>query len=469
MRGLTVGWIAMSERDVQRIRVLSEVVGGQRRIGSAASVLGVSVRQAHRLLTRLRSEGGSALAHRARGRPANNKIADSIRDHAVTLVREKYPDFGPTLAAEMLAERDGLRVSRETLRGWMTEAGIWLSRKQRRSFHQPRLRREAFGELIQIDGSEHRWFEERGDKCTLLVFIDDATSRLMLLRFVNSESTASYFDALQSYLETYGCPVAFYSDKHSIFRVNKPNAKAGQGMTQFGRALAELNIEIICANSSQAKGRVERANRTLQDRLVKELRLEGVSDMAQGNAFLPGFQERFNERFSVAAARAENMHRPLNVKPDRLRDILCHREKRYVTRQLALSYDRYRLILTRNNVSEAIVGRYADIYDFADGQLEVRWKGVSLPYVPIAKDQRVGHTAIVDNKRLGAALAFIKAQQDAGLPPPRVRTNSEAGGYQPNGRKPGRRSVLAPKPESVPMPTGPSASADATVLGAVKG
>jgi len=153
MRGLTVGWIAMSERDVQRIRVLSEVVGGQRTIGSAASVLGVSVRQAHRLLTRLRSEGGSALAHRARGGPANNKIADSIRDHAVTLVREKYPDFGPTLAAEMLAERDGLRVSRETLRGWMTEAGIWLSRKQRRSFHQPRLRREAFGELIQIDGS----------------------------------------------------------------------------------------------------------------------------------------------------------------------------------------------------------------------------------------------------------------------------------------------------------------------------
>jgi hypothetical protein len=169
----------------------------------------------------------------------------------------------------MLAQHHALTVSRETLRKWMTGSGIWLSRKQRRSFHQPRLRREAFGELIQIDGSEHHWFEDRGDACTLLVFIDDATGQLMQLRFVSSESTASYFDALWSYLETHGCPAAFYSDKHTVFRIAKPDAKGGQGMTQFGRALAELNIEIICANSSQAKGRVERVNRTLQDRLVK--------------------------------------------------------------------------------------------------------------------------------------------------------------------------------------------------------
>ena len=436
----------MSERDVQRIRILSEVVGGQRKIGSAASVLALSVRQAHRLLSRLRSQGGSALAHRARGRAPNNKIAASVRDHAVTLVCEKYPDFGPTLAAEMLAERDGVRVSRETLRGWMAEAGIWLSRRQRRSFHQPRLRREAFGELIQIDGSEHRWFEKRGEPCTLLVFIDDATGRLMLLRFVESESTASYFDALQTYLETHGCPVAFYSDKHSVFRVTKVDAKGGQGMTQFGRALAELNIEIICANSSQAKGRVERANRTLQDRLVKELRLAGVSDTVEGNAFLPGFQERFNARFSVTAVRAENMHRRLNVTPDRLRDILCHRVQGYVTRQLTISYKRRRIILTRNDVTETIVGRYVDIYDFADGQLEIRWKGLSLPYVSFDKDQRLSHAAIVENKRLGATLAFIKVQRDAGLPSPRVKTNSEASGYRRTGRKPGRRSFLAPKP-----------------------
>ena len=185
----------------------------------------------------------------------------------------------------------------------MIEDGLWLSRKQRRSFHQPRLRREHYGELIQIDGSEHRWFEDRADHpCTLLVFIDDATSKLMQLRFVPSESTESYFQALCGYLQGHGCPVAFYSDKHSVFRVLRRDAKGGQGMTQFGRALAELNIEILCANSSQAKGRVERVNRTLQDRLVKELRLAGVSDIDTANEFLSGFVERFNERFAIHPA-----------------------------------------------------------------------------------------------------------------------------------------------------------------------
>jgi hypothetical protein len=204
----------------------------------------------------------------ARGRPSNNKIAASVRDQAVELVRASYADFGPTLAAERLAEQHGLRVSRETLRGWMIDAGLWLSRKQRRRFHQPRLRREALGELVQIDGSEHRWFEDRADPCTLLVFIDDATGRLMQLRLVPSESAFAYFEALRGHLEAHGRPVALYSDKHSVFRVARQAAKRGQGMTQFGRALAELNIEILCANSSQAKGRVERVNRTLQDRLV---------------------------------------------------------------------------------------------------------------------------------------------------------------------------------------------------------
>ena len=194
----------------------------------------------------------------------------------------------------------------------MVEAGLWLSRKQRRRFHQPRLRRESLGELVQIDGSEHRWFEERGDPCTLLVFIDvarpraqahDATGRLMQLHFVASESTAAYFAALRGYLEAHGRPVAFYSDKHTVFRVAKADAKDGQGMTQFGRALAELNIDILCADTPQAiaswrsdceaaaggaggGGRVERVNRTLQDRLVKELRLAGIANVDEANAFL---------------------------------------------------------------------------------------------------------------------------------------------------------------------------------------
>jgi hypothetical protein len=155
----------------------------------------------------------------------------------IELVRSRYADFGPSLAAEVLFEKDGVKVSRETRRRWMVEDGLWLSRKQRRSFHQPRLRREAYGELIQIDGSEHRWFEDRGAPCSLLVFIDDATGKLMQLRFVPSESMLSYFDCLRGYLEAHGCPVAFYSDKHTVFRMNR-DAQGGQGMTQFGRALS---------------------------------------------------------------------------------------------------------------------------------------------------------------------------------------------------------------------------------------
>ncbi len=439
-----MGWVTMSERDVQRIGVLSEVIAERRTVASAAGVLAVSVRHVHRLLRRLEVGGGLALMHKARGRPSNNRIAAGVREYALALIREQYADFGPTLAAEMLAQHHALMVSRETLRKWMIETGIWLSRKQRRSFHQPRLRREAFGELIQIDGSEHRWFEDRGEACTLLVFIDNATGRLMQLQFVSNESTASYFEALRGYLETHGCPVAFYSDKHTVFRIAKPDAKGGQGMTQFGRALAELNIEIICANSSQAKGRVERVNRTLQDRLVKELRLAGVTNMADGNVFLAGFIERFNARFAVAPARPNNLHRPLNVPPCRLHDILCHREQRYVSNQLTLSYERKRIMLARNEVSEGAVGQHVDIYDFADHRMEVRWKGVSLPYVVFDKDQRVSHTAIVENKRLGAALAFIKAQRDLAVPSPRVKTNSEAGGYRRAGKSTGRQNHLLP-------------------------
>jgi hypothetical protein len=374
---------------------------------------------------------GAALIHKGRGRTASNQINVGVRDYALELVRQNYCDFGRALAAEALQERHGLEVSRETLRKWMVEPGFCLSRKQRRSFRQPRLRREHHGELIQIDGSEHRWFEDRAAPCTLLVFIDDATSRLMQLRFVPSESTDSSFQALHGYVQSCGCP-AFYSDKHSVFRITRRDAKSGPGMTQFGRALAELKIEILCANSSQAKGRVECANRTLQDRLVKELRLAGITDIGAGKEFLSGLVERFNERFAVPAAKPENLHRQMNVVPSRLSDILCHREQRYVGAQLSFHYDRKQIILERSEVSENLGGRYVELYDFADTALEVRWKGL-LPYRVFSKDQRVSHTAMVANKRLGHALAVVKAQQDLRRTP-KVMTNSEKTGYRKRAR-----------------------------------
>ena len=429
-----MGLVTMSAKDLQRIEVLTEVLAGRRSVASAATVLAISDRHVNRLLVRYRDGGGGALIHRARGRSSNNQFESGVREYAVELIRQSYRDFGPTLATEALQGRHGITVGRETVRKWMVDAGLWLSRKQRRSFHQPRLRRESYGELVQIDGSDHRWFEDRAEPCTLLVFIDDATSRLMQLRFVPSESTEAYFQALRGYLESHGCPVAFYSDKHSVFRAVSQSTKGAPSMTQFGRALCELNIEILCANSSQAKGRVERANRTLQDRLVKELRLAGINDMAAGNAFLPGFVERFNERFSVPAARSEDLHHKLNVASSRLADILCHREQRYVTEQLTLSYDRKQIILERSEITEELAGKYVELYDFFDRPMEVRWKGLALPFRLFNKDQRVTHTAIVENKRLGHALAIVKAQQDL-KQKTKVLTNSEKTGYKKRPRQ----------------------------------
>lgn len=440
-----MGLIAMSERDLQRIEVLSKVTAGRMTVVSAAHVLDLSERQVRRLLERMRTGGAASIRHKAIGRRSNNRISDGVRDYAMTLVRERYADFGPTLATEKLAERDGLRVSRETVRGWMSEAGLWLSRKQRRTFHQPRFRREAYGELVQIDGSEHRWFEDRGPPCSLLVFVDDATGRLMQLRFVRSESAFTYFEALELYLQNHGMPVTFYSDKHSVFRVAKKDAKGGQGMTQFGRALCELNIEILCANSSQAKGRVERMNRTLQDRLVKELRLSGIDTMEAGNAFLPGFMDDYNARFAVPPARPEDLHRPLNLAPDRLTEILCKREQRYVGSQLTFSFERKRIMLEESEVTRGLVGRYVETYAYADGRLDVRWKGYSLPYTVFDKDQRVTHAAITENKRLGDVLAYIKERQEQ-QDKPKVKSNSEKNGYVKRARGPGRRKDFVNDP-----------------------
>jgi transposase len=430
-----MGWVIMSERELNRIEVLAQVDDGRLSVQNGANMLDVTKRQMFRLLKRYRTEGAPSIRHKSRGKSPNNKIHNAKRDYALALVKEKYADFGPTLAAEMLAEHDGFKVSRETLRKWMIEDGIWLSRKQRRTFHQPRLRRECFGELVQIDGSDHRWFEDRAGPCTLLVFIDDATSMLMELRFVQSESTFSYFTALESYLLKHGRPVAFYSDKHTVFRVAKPNEHM-TGMTQFGRALAELNVEILCANSSQAKGRVERANRTLQDRLVKELRLAGVSSMEDGNAFLEGFIKCYNAKFAKAPAKPNNLHRALNIEPDRLSEVFCLRDQRHVTKDLMLKYDRKRIKLEINNLTRGLVGKFVDIYEYGCGRIQVRANGVVLPHSILNPERKITHAAITENKRLSAVLEHIKTEQDKAPPKVKVKPVSAKNGYVKTGRRP---------------------------------
>ncbi|MDP1719527.1 MAG: ISNCY family transposase, partial [Candidatus Nanopelagicaceae bacterium] len=292
--------IAMSTKEANRISVLEKLKTKHLKQGKAARILGISVRQVRRLLVRYRSSGASGITHQLRGVPSNNKADPGVLDGAITAVKDRYHDFSVTLAHEKLTALHAFPYSRETLRAAMVTVGLWHPKRSSSPvIHEMRERRASEGELVQADGSPHAWFEDRGPRCTLLVYIDDATSKLLHLEFVTSETTHAYFGATRRYLEHHGKPLALYVDRHGVFRVNTTRALTARvedsnGKTQFGRAMEELGIELIFANSPQAKGRVEKANQTLQDRLVKELRLEGINTMEKGNQFLPAFMESFN-------------------------------------------------------------------------------------------------------------------------------------------------------------------------------
>src|ERR1700737_3116439 len=354
----------MSDGELSRLEGLRDL--DQRGLTSAggARLFGLERRQVFRLLKAYRTEGRAGLISKRRGRSSNRRKPEAVRTKALSMIREHYWDFGPTLAAEKLREVHQIRLGRETLRLWMIEAEIWADRKQRRKqVHQPRHRRECVGELVQIDGCEHWWFEDRGPQCTLLVFVDDATSRLMHLQFVESESTFAYFHAARTYLEVWGKPVAFYSDKHGVFRVNHPGALGGDGMTQFGRALHALNIAIICANSTPATGRVERANKRLQDRLVKELRLAGAAPLAEGNALLRAFIADYNARFAKAPANNKDLHRRLGPGDD-LEHVFAWKEERTLSRALTLQYDKILFILEPVEQAKAAIGKRVTVVDY---------------------------------------------------------------------------------------------------------
>jgi transposase len=403
--------LLMSTNELCRLEVLDKLTDGRLTRRAAAEILALSERQIYRLLETFRQHGVAGLVSKKRGKPSNRCLPAALRHDVLAIVRERYPDFGPTFAAEKLAEVHAIQISRETLRQWMIEAGLWTTRRQRaKRIQQPRYRRDHLGELVQIDGSEHWWFEARGPQCTLLVFIDDATSRLMHLEFVTSESTFDYFRATRTYVEAYGKPVAFYSDKHTIFRVPKTGAVKGDGMTQFGRALHDLNIDIICANTSEAKGRVERANKTLQDRLVKELRLANISTIEAANRFLPGFIERHNAKFAKPPTSNTDLHRPLATH-DSLDDSFCWREERTVSKQLTLQYNKVLFLLEPNAITSGLKRQRVAVYDYPDGRLAIRHKGIDLPYSIFDKIRQVDQAQIVDNKRLGAVLAYIREQQ----------------------------------------------------------
>ncbi|MCG5051464.1 MAG: ISNCY family transposase [Myxococcales bacterium] len=371
----------MSALEMDRMQVVQRVLEKRLTQAEAAMVLGLSQRQVRRLCQSMRCQGPRALVSRKRGRPSNRQLPEVVQEYAVGLISERYRDFGPTLAHEKLTELHGVRVSRETLRKWMIGAEIWTPRAQRGPrIHQPRRRRDCLGELVQIDGSDHEWFEGRGQRCTLLVFIDDATGRLMELRFVEVESAFDYFDATASYVRKHGKPAAFYSDKHSIFRVNQEGSTgAAKGVTQYGRALGELNIDIICANTAQAKGRVERMNKTLQDRLVKELRLHGISNAEDANAFVPAFMDAYNNRFERAPRSLHNAHRPL-LEGEDLNLIFTWQEDRKLSQSLVVQFQRNSYLVEPTTETSKLAGKTVRVHLWKDGQVQLRHNNQPLSF-----------------------------------------------------------------------------------------
>jgi transposase len=371
--------LRMSRKERERLRVMAVLAEGRLRQREAARLLRLSERQVRRIVCRYRAEGDGGLVHRGRGRPSNRRLSQQTRQRALGEVKRQYRDFGPTLAAEKLQELQGLVVSRETLRQWLMAEGLWQPRRPVRQVHLWRPRRASFGELVQMDTSEHAWLEGRGEAEPVLVsMIDDATGR-QLKRFFPRDTTQANLEVLGLWLRHYGRPAAIYADGDSIFRVNgrdatEAEARAGlRPETQFGRALRELGIAYIAASSPQAKGRVERSFQTDQDRLVKELRLRGLSTIAQGNAYVDGeYVAMLNRRFTVAATSGVDAHQSL-VGYD-LGAILSVQARRTVANDYTVRHGGRRYQIERRSITGGLRGGRVVLEERLDGSLRLRFR-----------------------------------------------------------------------------------------------
>ncbi len=329
----------MSLKEADRLGVMRQLDNKKLTLEKASEELGVCLRQMKRIRRRYLREGEVGLLSKHRGKMSPNRIDHKLKmDVMKILSREEYAGFGPTFALEKLKERHGYYLSDETIRKWMIEDGLWKARKRReRKIYQRRVRRSRFGELLQGDGSRHAWFEDRGDECTLVIFVDDATGRITAGRFVEAETTEAYQEILEEHLKRYGRPLALYVDKHAIFRTSRENSCAKERETHFGRVLRELDIELICAHSPQAKGRVERANGTLQDRLIKEMRLKGINNREEANRYLPEFLKKHNEKYEKEPREGEDAHRCLRDEDD-LERIFARRSVRKLSKSLSFQH-----------------------------------------------------------------------------------------------------------------------------------
>jgi len=384
--------IMATPEELRRLHVIEKVLEGGLKQVEAAEILCLSCRHIRRVVKRIKQEGQRGIVHGLRGRPSNRKTPDQLKDKVIRLCRTTYKDFGPTLASEKLLERDGVSISDETLRGWLIETGDWKRVRKGRRHRQWRERKGHRGEMVQMDGSHHGWFEDRGDPCVLMGYIDDATGDTFG-RFYDYEGTMPAMDSFKRYIRKRGLPLKVYLDKHSTY---KSTAKATieeqlegvEPLSEFERALKELGVEVSHAHSPQAKGRIERLFRTFQDRVIKEMRLTGIKTIGEGNQFLEKYLPLYNKRFSVRPRDKDDVHRPLPRGID-LHAILCIKTERTLRNDFTVAHN-HKLY----QIEEATKASKVIVQDRMDGSMRVTYQGQALRF------REITERPIKENKQL---------------------------------------------------------------------
>ena len=370
--------IVMKQRELKRLHIVRKILEKTVKQVEAASLLDLSGRQIRRVVARVKKEGNKGIIHKSRGQPSNRKLPEALKSKVIKLCQTKYKGFGPTLANEKLFEIDRIKIGDQTLRNWLTQAGFWGANHRRRKYRRWRERKHYFGEMIQVDGSHHDWFEGRGPKCVLMGYIDDATN-ICVARFYTYEGTMPAFDSLKRYIERYDIPRSLYLDRHTTYKSNgkltvEDELNNRQKLSQLERAAKELGIDIIHANSPQAKGRIERVFKTYQDRLIKEMRLKGISSIKEANRFLGSFIPKHNRRFSIKPIKEGDLHRPL-PKNINLDTMLCIKEQRTLRNDFTILYNKklYQIL-------DKCIGKAIQVQERINGSIQLYYKDRKLSY-----------------------------------------------------------------------------------------
>jgi len=370
--------ITMRQEELKRLHIVKKVLGKEVKQTEAAENLDLSYRQIKRIIRRVREEGDKGIIHKSRGQPSHKRFTEGLKRRIVSLCRNRYKGFGPTFAVEKLFEIEKIKISRESLRNLLIKEGLWQRCRRRKKYLRWRERKHYFGEMIQVDGSHHDWLEGRGPKCVLMGYIDDATS-IRFARFYTHEGTVPAMDSLKRYIKRYGIPKSLYLDKHTTYKSSgkltiEDQLHNREKLSQLERAAKELGIEIIHANSPQAKGRAERSFRTYQDRLIKEIRLRKISSIKEANRFLGSFIPKHNRRFSVRPIKEGNLHRALS-KDIKLDSMLCIKEQRTLRNDFTIAYKK-RLY----QVLDKGIGKAIEVQERINGSLHIFYRGRKLRY-----------------------------------------------------------------------------------------